>query len=111
MSINIKDYEMKLQNYTNIIKTEKERVADAERDLLISQTHLENYEAQMKTLEEECKNLTGKSVSEIETVISDNMIELDKVMAKINQTSTIVPNVHTMSEQDLMAAMQFGPEE
>lgn len=104
MSINIQEYENNLNAYTQQIIAKKDEIAKAEKDLIVAQTQLKNYEQQAKDIEEECIRLTGKPISELENVIVQSMAQLDKIMNKVVSVSD-TPNV------DLQDIEQFAANE
>lgn len=104
MSINIQEYENNLNVYTQQIIAKKDEIAKAEKDLIVAQTQLKNYEQQAKDIEEECIRLTGKPISELENVIVQSMAQLDKIMNKVVSVSD-TPNV------DLQDIEQFAANE
>ena len=107
MGINIQDYENTLNNYTQVINVKKTEIANAEKELLVAQTHLASFKEEENRLEEECLRLTGKSISELDKVISSNMKQLEKVMNKVNSA----PDVASITEEQLQDTMQFTEEE
>lgn len=107
MAINIQEYENNLNMYDQQIRIKKSEIANAERELIVAQTQLENYEQQAKDIENECLQLTGKSISELENVISESMVQLDKIMQKVVSVSEASKN-SDMTDNDLNDVMQFA---
>lgn len=107
MSINIQEYENTLNNYSQVINAKKNEIANAEKELLVAQTHLTSFKEEENRLEEECLRLTGKSISELDKVIGNNMKQLERIMNKVNS----VPDAANMTEEQLQDTMQFTAEE
>lgn len=105
MSINIQEYENNLNIYTQQITAKKDEIAEAEKELIVAQTQLKNYEQQAKEIEEECFQLTGGPINELEEVISKSMAQLDKIMNKVISVSNTEDAGVTTEE--LQNAMQF----
>ena len=105
MSINIQEYENNLNIYTQQITAKKDEIAEAEKELIVAQTQLKNYEQQAKEIEEECLQLTGGPINELEEVISKSMVQLDKIMNKVISVSN-TEDAGVITEE-LQNAMQF----
>lgn len=109
--MNIKEYEQKLQNYTQEINKEKENIASAERAIIVSQTQLKNYQEQLASLENECQSLTGKPITDIELVIEENMKQLEEAMSKVQAAKSVSDNLNVMTDEELKDSMQFMVED
>ncbi len=110
MAINIQEYENNLNIYNQQIATKKNEIANAERELIVAQTQLKNYEQQAKDIEEECLQLTGKPINELENVIKKSMAQLDKIMQKVVTVSETDKNSN-FTEEDLHGITTFAIEE
>lgn len=110
MAINIQEYENNLNIYNQQIITKKNEIANAERELIVAQTQLKNYEQQAKDIEEECLQLTGKPIGELENVIKKSMAQLDKIMKKVVTVSETNKN-SDITEEDLHDMTKFAIEE
>lgn len=110
MSINIQEYENNLNIYNQQITAKKNEIANAERELIVAQTQLKNYEQQAKDIEEECLQLTGKSIDELENVITKSMTQLDKIMKKVTTVSNI-SKTSNLTDEEMQDIMQFTEEE
>lgn len=112
MSINIQEYEQTLNKYKQDIAATNSNIATAEKDLIIAQTQLKNQEEMMAEVEKECQALTGKPIAEIETVITESMTQLEKIMNKVSEVITTTSNnPGAISDTDLQDAVQFATEE
>lgn len=111
MAISIQEYEAKLTGYTNHINTSSQAISDAERELIIAQTHLDGYKTQKVALEEECMQRTNRPISEIDEVLSQKMQELESTMNEINKAISVSSNVNVMTDAELQEAMQFETED
>lgn len=87
-AINIQEYETKLNNYNQQISAKKAEIDNAERELIVSQTQLQNYQQQMQQLENECLALTGKPISELNNIIAGNMKQLEDLIKGLNTNNT-----------------------
>jgi uncharacterized protein (DUF3084 family) len=87
-AINIQEYETKLNNYNQQISAKKAEIDNAERELIVSQTQLQNYQQQMQQLENECLALTGKPISELNNIIAGNMKQLEDLIKGLNANNT-----------------------
>lgn len=110
MAINIQEYENNLNIYNQQITAKKNEISNAERELIVAQTQLKNYEQQAKDIEEECLQLTGKPIGELETVISKSMEQLDKIMKKVTTVSN-TSKTSNLTDEELQDIMQFTTEE
>ena len=82
---NISEYEQKLKDYNVKINNVKQDIEKAEKDILVAQTKIENYTNQMKELEEQCIQLTGSSISEIDVTLNTTMGNIEQLIAQIEQ--------------------------
>ena len=82
---NIAEYEQKLKDYNNKISNVKQDIEKAEKDILVAQTKIENYTNQMKELEEQCVQLTGAPITEIDATLSATMTGIENLIAQIEQ--------------------------
>lgn len=105
MAINIQEYENNLNMYNQQITAKKNEIANAEKELIVAQTQLKNYEQQAKDIEEECLQLTGSPINELEEVISKSMTQLNKIMNKVISVSNAEDAGVTTEE--LQNAMKF----
>lgn len=85
--LNIQDYEIQLQKYSNQIEAKKAEINNAKESLIVAQTQLQNYEKQAKDLEQECLSLTGRPIEELEQILSDSMTQLQNLIATITSAS------------------------
>ena len=110
MAINIQEYENNLITYNQQITAKKNEISNAEKELIVAQTQLKNYEQQAKDIEEECLQLTGKPISELENVLTKSMAQLDKIMKKVTTVSN-TSKTSVFTDEDLQDTMQFASAE
>jgi chromosome segregation ATPase len=82
---NITEYEQKLKEYNAKISNVKQDIEKAEKDILVAQTKIENYTNQMKELEEQCIQLTGSPITEIDSTLATTMTGIENLIAQIEQ--------------------------
>ena len=82
---NIIEYEQKLKDYNVKINNVKQDIEKAEKDILVAQTKIENYTNQMKELEEQCIQLTGAPIIEIDATLDATMAGIENLIAQIEQ--------------------------
>lgn len=83
--VNIAEYEQKLKDYNVKINNVKQDIEKAEKDILVAQTKIENYTNQMKELEEQCVQLTGAPIIEIDATLTTTMSVIENIIAQIEQ--------------------------
>lgn len=84
-NVNIREYEQRLQEYNAKINNVKQDIEKAEKDILVAQTKIENYTNQMKEMEEQCIQLTGSPINEIDTTLDTTMAGIENLIAQIEQ--------------------------
>ena len=82
---NIIEYEQKLKNYNISINNVKRDIEKAEKDILVAQTKIESYTNPMKELEEQCVQLTGAPIMEIDTTLDVTMAGIENLITQIEQ--------------------------
>lgn len=85
--LNIQDYEIQLKKYSNEINAKRVEINNAKEALIVAQTQLQSYEKQAKDLEQECLNLTGRPIEELEQILTDSMAQLQNLIATITSAS------------------------
>lgn len=105
MSINIQEFENNLNAYNQQISVKKNEIANAERELIVAQTQLKNYEQHAKELEEECIRITGRPIGELEDVIAESMAKLDNIMKKVIAVSDA--DKTDMTDEEVQEVAQY----
>ena len=85
--LNIQEYEAQLKSYSSQINAKKIEINNAKEALIVAQTQLQTYEKQAKELEQECLNLTGRPIEELEQILSDSLNQLQGLMVTITSAS------------------------
>ena len=90
------DYKSQLQAYNNKLQQLSAECSNAEKQVIISETNLNNLVAQKKKLVEECEAFAGVSIDDVPALINEKKNELDNIMSKL---MTIDTNGHITQEK------------
>ena len=102
----IKEYEEKLSGYSTTISSAKKACEKAEKDLLVEETRLSQYEEQKQKIEKECKDLVGVDVDQLDNLLQTTMTSLDQITAFISANLSGTPQIDESAVDNLSNFMQ-----
>ena len=102
----IKEYEEKLSGYSNTITNAKKACEKAEKDLLVEETRLSQYEEQKQKIEKECKDLVGVEIDKLDDLLQVTMTSLDQVTAFVSANLSGTPQINESAVDNLTNFMQ-----
>ena len=77
------DYKSQLQTYNNKLNQLLADCSSAEKQVIISETNLNNLVAQKKKLVEQCEAFAGVPIDDVPALINEKRTELDSIMEKL----------------------------
>ena len=86
-----------LQEFEKTIRLTKEAIAIAEKELLVEETKKEQYEKQLKELEEKSLSSFGVTIGGLQTKINQKMAEMQEINARLSALS----NLSSVSQSDV----------
>lgn len=85
------DFKEQYQNYDQKLNQLKAQCTEAEKQVIVAETNLNNLRQQRQTLIEECETFAGVSIDKVPEVLNQKKEELDAIMSKLNTLDTTGP--------------------
>ena len=71
------------QDYEDTLKDLSAKCADAEKNVIITETNLKKLEERKKELIEDCEQYAGTTIDKVPQIIEEKKQKLDEIMSKL----------------------------
>ena len=82
---NLKEYEQKIDSYIGQIEKLEQQISDAEKNLIVAETEMKATQKRIAELEDKCKEITGKPIKELDSVIAQSIKAMEDIMSEIKK--------------------------
>lgn len=93
------DYANKLNELNNAFNT-------ANENAIVCQTNIDNINSNIKTLEEECKQLTGSSLDNLQDYIDNKKKEIDDLLSLLDGIN--FSDIDNLSDDDMLKLQKIS---